>query len=169
MLRRIQDLKSIGCFFDDHPAAIQFEPLTIIFGENCYGKSTLCDILRSLADDNPDYITDRKSIPNLENQKQHIQLNFTRPGNGGESPVVFDHDNWEASLPENLKIYVFDTDFIHRNVFTGLTIEHRNRENITQFVLGEAGVQTAQGVAGLNRKLRSINKSIRELKENYFG
>ena len=156
MLKRIQDLKSIGCFFDDHPAKIQFEPLTIIFGENCYGKSTLCDILRSLADNNPNYITDRKSIPNPQNQSQLVQLNFSLPGNGGESPVIFSRDQWDTILPGDLKIYVFDTDFIHRNVFTGLTIERRNKENVTQFVLEEAGVLTAKGIEDLNSKLRDF-------------
>ncbi len=109
MLKRIQDLKSIGCFSDDHPARIQFEPLTIIFGENCYGKSTLCDILRSLADNNPNYITDRKSTPNPQNQSQLVQLNFSPPGNGGESPVIFSRDQWNPILPRELKSYVFDT------------------------------------------------------------
>ena len=169
MLKRIQDLKSMGCFFDDHPARIQFEPLTIIFGENCYGKSTLCDILRSLADNNPNYITDRKSIPNPQNQSQLVQLNFSLPGNGGESPVIFSRDQWNPILPGDLKIYVFDTDFIHRNVFTGLTIERRNQKNITQFVLGEAGARTAKDIEDLNSKLRAINKDTRQLIESAFG
>jgi len=168
MLKRIQDLKSIGCFFDDHPAAIQFEPLTIIFGENCYGKSTLCDIFRSLADNRAEYIIDRKSIPNPQNQNQHIQLNFSLPGNGGESPVIFNRDDWNPTLPEDLKIYVFDTDFLHRNVFTGFTIERRNQENITQFVLGEASVSTAQDIKELNSELRAVNKDYRQLLENAF-
>ncbi len=169
MLKRIQDLKSIGCFFDDHPAGIQLEQLTIIFGENCYGKSTLCDILRSLADNNPNYITDRKSIPNPQNQSQLVQLNFVLPGNGGETPVIFRRNQWNPVLPGDLKIYVFDTDFIHRNVFSGLTIERRNQENITQFVLGEAGVRTAKDIEDLNSKLRAINKNIRQLIESAFG
>ena len=135
MLKRIQDLKSIGCFFNDHPASIQFEPLTFIFGENCYGKSTLCDILRSLSDDCTDYITDRS---------------FDLPGTDGESPINFDQNGWNPTLPDDVRIHVFDTDFIHRNVFTGLTIERRNQENITQFVLGEAGVRTAKDIEKLN-------------------
>lgn len=169
MLKRIQDLKSIGCFFNDHPAGIQFEQLTIIFGENCYGKSTLCDILRSLADNNPNYITDRKSIPNPDNQAQSVEINFAPSGNGGESPVIFRGDQWNPVLPGDLKIYVFDTDFIHRNVFTGLAIERRNQENITQFVLGEAGVRTAKDIEDLNSELRAINKDIRQLSESTFN
>lgn len=169
MLKRIQDLKSIGCFFDDHPARIQFEQLTIIFGENCYGKSTLCDIFRSLADNDPSHITDRRSVPNPNDQSQSVQINFSPSGNtGGEVPVSFSADKWNSTLPGDLKIHVFDTDFIHRNVFTGLTIERKNQENITQFVLGEAGVQTAKEIKELNSQLRAIKKEIRQLRSNSF-
>ncbi len=169
MLKRIQALKSIGCFFNDHPGGIQLEQLTIIFGENCYGKSTLCDILRSLADNDPNYITDRKSVPNPENQSQFVHLNFSPPGRGGEYPVSFGPDQWNQTLPGDLKIYVFDTDFIHRNVFTGLTIERRNQENMTQFVLGEAGVRTAKDIEDLNSKLRALNKDDRQLTVSAFA
>ncbi len=168
MLKRISILKSIGCFFNDHPGGIQLEQLTIIFGENCYGKSTICDILRSLADNNPSYITDRKSVPNPENQNQLVHLNFSPPGHRREYPVSFGPDQWNQTLPGDLKIYVFDTDFIHRNVFTGLTVERRNQENITQFVLGEAGVRTAKDIENLNSKLRGINKYARQLISSAF-
>ena len=169
MLKRIQDIKSIGCFFDDHPAAIQFEPLTFIFGENCYGKSTLCDILRSLADNNPDYITDRESIPNLTNQYQLVRLNFSLPNGGREYQVIFHRDQWNPQLQGDLKIHVFDTDFIHRNVFTGLTIERRNQENITRFVLGESGVRTAKDIKDSKSNFRAMRKEIRQLNETVFA
>ena len=169
MLKRIQELKCIGCFFNDHPASIQFEPLTFIFGENCYGKSTLCDILRSLSDDSSEYITDRRSVPNPQNQDQAIQLNFALPGTGRESSIYFDQNGWNPTLPEDVKIHVFDTDFIHRNVFTGLTIARGNQENITQFVLGEAGVRTAKDIEKLNSKLRSTKKDSRQLMESTFA
>ena len=74
MLKRIQDIKAVGCFSDAHPAALQFEPLTFIYGENCYGKSTLCDIFRSLAEGRPEYVTARVSVPNPNNQRQRVHL-----------------------------------------------------------------------------------------------
>ena len=64
---------------------------------------------------------------------------------------------------------MFDTDFIHRNVFTGLTIERRNQENITQFVLGEAGVRAAKDIENLKSKLRAFNKDARQLIESAFS
>ena len=73
-------------------------------------------------------------------------LNFSWRDSNRESSVVFDQSRWNPSLPEDAQTYVFDTDFIHRNVFTGLTIERKNQENITQFVMGEAGVHNAKDI-----------------------
>ena len=168
MLKRIQEIKSIGCFYNDQPAAIQFEPLTFIFGENCYGKSTLCDVFRSLSDNNPEYITDRKTVPNPQNQNQAIRLNLSWGDGNGESPFVFNQSGWNPALPDDAQIFVFDTDFIHRNVFTGLTIERKNQENITQFVMGEAGVRTAKDIEDAKVELRKFKKDSRDLVKNTF-
>ncbi len=169
MLKRIQDIKAVGCFSDAHPAALQFEPLTFIYGENCYGKSTLCDIFRSLAEGRPEYVTARVSVPNPNNQRQRVHLSFAFRGNDGEQTLVFDGDTWNPPLPAEVKLLVFDTDFIHRNVFTGLTIERRNQENITQFVLGEEGVGKAKTIKELNSILRALNKEIRQLEADVFS
>ena len=168
MLRRFQKIQRVGCFIDSCPASIQFEPLSFVYGENCYGKSTLCDILRSLAENNPDYMRHRLSIPNPDNSAQQVQLSITVPGQVGEQTMLFDQNGWSPCFPSSLRLLVFDTDFIHRNVFTGLSIERRNQENITQFVLGEASVRTAERIAQKNSRLRALNKTLRELESTAF-
>lgn len=80
MLRSIRELKMVGCFVDAGAPSLQFEPLTFIYGENCYGKSTLCEILRSLAEARPDYIKNKTTIPNLDNLLQRVQVSLTIPG-----------------------------------------------------------------------------------------
>ena len=63
MLRRFQAICGVGCFSACRLPQIQFERTSLVYGENCYGKSTLCDILRSLAENVPAYITDRVTVP----------------------------------------------------------------------------------------------------------
>jgi len=169
MLKRIQSIRSVGCFINAQCAPIQFEPLTFIYAENCYGKSTLCDILRSLEEHNAEYIRSRKSVPNPPHQKQRVQLTVSIPDQDNETLLTFgEADGWVPSLPNDLRILVFDTEFIHRNVFTGLSIERKNHENITRFVFGEASVRVAQEIGELKSQLNSVRRRISDLEKNVF-
>ena len=168
MLKRIESIKNIGCFINNHSPSLQFENLTFIYGDNSRGKTTLCDIFRSLKENNSDYITNRMSIPNPNNETQNTILNFNLPGTINETAFTFSERLWNRLLIE-LNIFVFDTEFIHRNVFTGINIERRNDENITQFVLGEESVKTAQEISELNSELREKNKDIRTIELNEFS
>src|SRR5690554_638643 len=125
MLKRVQKISGVGCFYDCHMPRVQFEPITFIYGENCYGKSTFCDILRSFKNNNPSLITQRKSIPEPSDSDQEIVLNINLPdGNEDEAVFVFSHNEWNPSFPYNgCNLFIFDTDFVNKNVFTGLTIE----------------------------------------------
>lgn len=168
MLKRIQEIKSVGCFYDTDARSVQFEHLTFIYGENCYGKSTLCDIFLSLSENNSLHIVNRKSLPDHRNQQQKIQLNLSVPGQKKEFPVIFSRGAWNPPLPQDLSILVFDTNFIHRNIFTALTIERQNQENITRFIVGEEDVETAQIIAEQKSELRSLSKDIRQFEKTTF-
>lgn len=63
---------------------------------------------------------------------------------------------------------MFDSNFIHRNIFTGLTIDRGNQENITRFILGEEGAQIATTISNLNIEFRKINRDIQELGKTAF-
>ncbi|MCX7012656.1 MAG: AAA family ATPase [Candidatus Sumerlaeota bacterium] len=169
MLRRFQRIGAVGCFVDAHPGSVQFERLAFIYGENCYGKSTLCDILRSFADGAAEYIVERRSVPNPTNASQEVDLTLQIPGQAGEEMFRYRQGSWNPVRPPGLRVLVFDTDFMNRNVFTGLTIERRNQENITQFVLGETGVHTAEQIASLNSELRRTNQRLRDLEATPFA
>ncbi len=168
MLRRIQLIVGVGSYASCQPAQIQFEKLSLIYGENCYGKSTLCDILRSLAENSPSYIIDRATLPPVAGRNQHIQLNVVLPGQTNESTLSYRQGAWNPRLPNPLRFQIFDTEFIHRNLFTGLTVERQNHENITRFVLGDAGVRIANRIAEINSETRTLNKALRDSEAGPF-
>lgn len=168
MIRRFTQITGVGCYTACRPAQVQFEPMSLLYGENCYGKSTFCDILRSLAENNPNCIIQRTSIPPLPGG-QYVQVSVVLPGQAQETLLTFRQGSWNPSLPTPLRIEVFDTDFIHRNIFTGLTIERQNHENITRFILGDTGVQVAQRIAEINSELRAINRTLRDAETGVFA
>ena len=60
MIKRIKKIKGVGRFLD--VGHVEFGQLTLIYGPNCYGKSTLSDIFRSIANQNPEILANRQSI-----------------------------------------------------------------------------------------------------------
>ena len=56
MLKKIKLIQGVGNFTKTVAGGIDFGDVTVIYGENRNGKSTLCDVLYSLSEDAHDYI-----------------------------------------------------------------------------------------------------------------
>ncbi|MFA6076969.1 MAG: AAA family ATPase [Candidatus Paceibacterota bacterium] len=156
-IARIKEIKNIGTFSNfTNGASLGFEKLTFIYGFNTYGKTTLTDIFQSLKDNDPKIIQDRKTIP-AQTGQQKVVFSVKEEI---ENDIMFEHDNWtQNDLSKYLE--VFDTDFIHKNLFTGLNIGRENKENFTQFILGEQSVKLAKEIA---KKKKETGDKKRELK-----
>jgi hypothetical protein len=67
MLQRVICIRNVGRF--KHCAAIgdvTFRRHTLIFADNARGKTTLCDVLRSLSENSPDIIVGRPTLGSIE-------------------------------------------------------------------------------------------------------
>ncbi|RLD60107.1 MAG: hypothetical protein DRJ01_10225, partial [Bacteroidetes bacterium] len=153
-IKSIKQIKQIGIFSDfSSGGSKRFEKLTLLYGFNAQGKTTLCDIFQSLSENNSNIIKNRKTIP-YDNTSQLVELSVKI--NDNESNLKFKDGHWDSNnLKQNIKI--FGTDFIHKNVFTGLTIERQNRENFTDFILGEEDTTKAKELEVIKSELRKIN------------
>jgi wobble nucleotide-excising tRNase len=167
MIKRINNIHNVGAFREfPNGGSIQFEKLTFIYGLNTKGKTTLTDILSSLKENQPSLITTRKSIPVVES-RQGVQISLRPNPTSNEVQSVFSNDTW-TQVNSNENLHIFGSDFIHRNLFTGLTIERQNRENFTRFILGEQGVQLATQVADDKRLLRQRRGALPNLLPTYL-
>jgi wobble nucleotide-excising tRNase len=167
MIKRIQNIQNVGAFREfTNGGSIQFEELTFIYGLNTKGKTTLTDILTSLKENDPSLITNRKSIPTV-NTNQKVKV-FIRPETtGSELPCTFLNNAW-TQLNSNENLHIFGSDFIHKNLFTGLSIERQNKENLTRFILGQEGVQLATQIAEDKRLLRQKRSSLNNFLPTYL-
>lgn len=162
MIKRIRSIYQTGLFSSFHSGnQLEFKKMTLIFGFNAYGKSTLCDIFKSLAHNDSTYIQKRKTIP-TSTERQKITLSIDDANPPQEKNLDYKNNRWENN---NIAKYieVFDTSFIYDNVFTGMSIERRNKEKLTDFILGEESVQLAKEIES-GRKLSAEKK--RELKKS---
>lgn len=155
MISRIQEIKNIGTFLSSHPASIELSKLVLMYGPNSQGKTTICDVIKSLKNNDPIYITQRKTVGHTE--QPTVSFHFSNGKN-----AKFQRDLWciDPGLGDMSNIEVFDTTFVFDNVFTNNAIEHKNKENFTRFIIGEKSVN-------LSRELLSLNEQKNELTRKY--
>lgn len=168
MIKQIKSITNIGSYRDfPNGGSIQLEKLTFIYGLNTRGKSTLTEILKSLKENDPLLITTRKSIPAVtSNQGARISL---KPfGATNQFDCIFSGTTW-TQAQSNDDLHIFSSDFIHKNLFTGLSIERQNRENFTTFVLGQQGVQLATQIADDKRLLRQKKSALSTFLPSYLN
>lgn len=152
MLKRIKLIQGVGTFTQSRASGIELAEVTVVYGENRNGKSTFCDVMYSLAEDSPDYVLSRQSIPNDTSRPAKVELQFETAS--GNIVSVFENGQWQPKTPNCSKLYVFDQSFIHRNVFTGQRLERPNSENMTSFILGESNTALFENLAEMNVNLR---------------
>jgi wobble nucleotide-excising tRNase len=168
MIKQIKSINNIGSFREfPNGGAIQFEKLTFIYGLNTRGKSTLTDILTSLKENEPSLITSRKSIPTVATN-QSVRISVKPFGSTNQVDSIFSNTVW-THVYSNNDLHIFSSDFIHKNLFTGLSIERQNKENFTRFILGQQGVQLASQIAEDKRILRQKKSNVTKLLPPYLS
>lgn len=114
MIKKIIELKNVGCF--EHLRAASgnegdFTKVNIVYAPNACGKTTLCDVFRSVQTRNPAYVMGRKRIGAGTDSAIKIQLI-------DNDVVAFCNRQWDGALTCP-KIHVFDQRFVNDNVFVG--------------------------------------------------
>ncbi len=152
MIEKIISLKNIGRFVDvtAHRGDVSFRRLMLIYGENGRGKTTLCSILRSLQTKNSALIDERKTLGSKNDAGCTIKV--------GGSIYKFSNGIWDTFYSQ---IAVFDSDFVHRNVYAGDSVEHQHKKNLFEVIIGEKGVEHNKKIDELNKKIKGLNDSIK--------
>lgn len=163
MLQRIQ-IKGIGLLHDADGRSHAFSRYTLIYGENGRGKSTLASVLRSCSTGDTTLINNRKTVDG--NQEPDVKCQFS---NGVQ--VLFTGGNWDRQMPN---LVVFDTDFVEKNVYSGVQVRTDQRQGLLEFALGSKAIiarnsleeatqmaRNAQGiVSSTERELTGYRKNL---------
>lgn len=166
-IKRIKEITNVGTYKNFITGGgKEFKELTLIYGLNTYGKTTLIDIFQSLKDNEPSLINNRKTIPNV-NEEQKITLSVSEK-NGREEKIFFQKSMWNKSNYLD-KIEIFGEDFIDKNLFTHSIIGRDNKENFTDFILGELGVNKVKGIEEKKKKLRKNNSDLKNIVPLFVG
>lgn len=156
MIEKFVSIKNIGRFRDCSPRGdVTFRKLSLLFAENGRGKTTLCAILRSLQSGLPEFISERKTLGSSDPASIQIRL--------GGNNLTFSNNAWSATHPG---IAIFDSVFVHDNVYAGDYVDHeQKKKNLYRVIVGGQGVQLAKQIEDLDGKIRDANSKIRTEKE----
>lgn len=153
MIERIQLLRNIGQFDSvSPPPQTALTPFSLIYGENGRGKTTLAAILRSLATDNPNLVTDRHRLG--AQHPPHVVISHE----GGQ--CIFQNGAWTQPLPQ---VAVFDDAFVSANVCSGIELQTAHRQNLHELILGAQGVALNDTLQGHVTRIEEHNTRLREL------
>ena len=154
MLNKIIQITNVGKFRNCHARGdVEFKKLTLIYAENGRGKTTFSDVIRSLKTGLPDFILGRHTLgtPNPSEVQLRIDNNNASFTNG----------NWNITYPN---IAIFDSHFVHENIFAGDFIDHEHKKNLYRVIVSEEGVRLAHRVDDLDAQIRATNTRINNAK-----
>ncbi len=154
MIHKFLTITNIGKFHDCKAAGdVSFQGITLLYAENGRGKTTLCDILRSLRTGDGNHIQGRETLGTSGSPEVEIRLD--------ESNASFKGNEWSSTFPG---IRIFDSTFIHENVYAGEVVEHEQKKNLYRVIVGEKGVALAHTVDDFDAQIRDKDSDIRAAK-----
>lgn len=163
MIKRIISIQNVGRF-----ASLSAEPgnqgefsrLNVIYAKNAEGKSTLCDVLRSLSLDAPAYVIGRKRFGAGATSKVEILLS-----NGANAKADYSPHGWSVQ-PEidKPKILIYDERFVLDNVLVGHQVDTSQRRSLFGLIIGAHALALEEQVktAGEEQTRATNNKTIAE-------
>ena len=160
MIKRISRIQNVGCFKNSNAAGLPLSRVTVIYGRNGYGKSTLVDIFRSLANDDPTILEKRRTVSRSKvgktAQQQLVEI-AEQSGSEKQQMITF-RGGW---VPDQLpfEIEIFDSVFVHRNVFSGLDLSRENKEHLSTLPLGAESVRLAEEIEQLEKEKNAAKKN----------
>ena len=164
MIHKINYLTSIGRYRKYVAAGqVDFKKMTLIYGDNGGGKTTLTSVLRSLAINNPSLVLRRKSTNSTVNQAAQIVYR-----NETDSTHTFHHTNGWTIPRANIEI--FDIHFVQDNIYSGYQITDNHQKGLHQFVVGAQGIaiqqQLDENKANKTRITITVNELLAQLYES---
>ena len=153
MINSFNLIQNIGCF-DSHTngAHHPFDKLTLLYAENGRGKTTLAAIIRSLATGDPISINERKSLAAQHPPRAVLSCAGSPPD------AIFENGLWNRNF-EN--IVIFDDIFVDENVYSGLVVDSRHRQNLHELILGSQGVALNQQLQNFIEKIKRHTSKIK--------
>lgn len=153
MIRVCKDIQGVGRFVDYSSDGQDFKRLTLVYGENGSGKTTMARLLRSAGSGDTDIM---EALHTLDAEDPAYVKLATSDGD-----IELSEWAWADTLDD---VAVYDSSFVHNNVFAGNTVEHRHKKNMYRLVVGEKGVNLTEQEEHLKQEAKDLRSDIKDIK-----
>ncbi|MGD0992540.1 MAG: AAA family ATPase [Gemmatimonadales bacterium] len=152
MIRKIVSIRNVGRFLSYGASGqVDLRRYDLIFAENGRGKTTICDIFRSLQTGDPDLVLGRATLGGTGAPEIEILLDT--------GLARFSAGTWNQTVAD---IVIFDSTFVSENVYSGDTVDLANRRNLYRLIIGKEGIGLARAIEELDTASRRKSTEIRE-------
>jgi len=157
MLERFVSINKVGLFESyAHSPDCDLGEVTLIYGENGVGKSTLAAILDSVREGNASEIIRRRSLPGDVVPTAAVRING--------KDYIFNGCNWDNQLPYNT-LDVFYPCFVTRNVHSATGVDPDHRRNLCEFVIGRTAVDKVSRLTSADTESRTALNDLKEIEK----
>jgi wobble nucleotide-excising tRNase len=162
MIEKIIEISNVGHFVNFRLQGSQkwngqLKKLNIIYAPNGSGKTTLSTIMKSLAQNDLDLIKFKKTFGTTSSPSVKIkQYNETKL-------ITLDDLKWSSN---NLKIEVFDINYIEDYLFAGSYVRKQNKTNLFKLLLENRGGELRNKMRPLINKKDRLVKNLSSDKKN---
>ena len=151
MIEKIIALRGVGLLHNPLTSgAVLLKKVTLIYGENGRGKSTFAGVCHCLAVGDASWLAAKKTI--CGEHEPLIEFRVDRQN------VKFSDGAWNNTCP---RIYVFDSAFIEKNLYSGSRVDPQHRESLLEFALGETGIILKREIDGIGEEIDRINVQVK--------
>ncbi|MBR6463193.1 AAA family ATPase [bacterium] len=155
MIKRIIELKDIGRFESIKSSRGnegEFAKVNVVYAPNACGKTTLCDVFRSLDTRNPAYVIGRKRI----GSSTAPSIDFLSANN---LHWKFNNGQWEF-ISDCPPIFIYDQRFVKENVLVGGQIGIEQKRNVYSLALGKRAIELNKAVQDAGDELTRATETV---------
>ena len=131
VLRTFDRIDHVGVFKAANGLGFPLERIALVYAGNGHGKSTLSAILRAASESNAEAISERRSIG-----QRSLPLVKLTAYNG--DTLIHSNGVWRGTP---LRSWIFDSDFVERNVHSAGSVQPSHRAGLLDFAIGDSAVR----------------------------
>lgn len=145
MLQFVEKISNVGVFKDCNGGAHPFERVSLIYAGNGHGKSTLSAVLDAAGTD------DSKALKARQSLGSHGST-LVKLGLLDGSSRIHANGAWTGSP---LRSWVFNSEFVDRNVHTGGSVQPAHRAGLLAFAIGKEAVTQEEALGDAQEKQKT--------------